>query len=357
MTTRQAFLARLAGQSSETGPFFVPDLTLWYAWHKKQGSLPQKWAGYNLPQIARELGLPIWQPVRPWRVDTPEISVTTTTQNNERVMRVEAASGLLTARWIVGPDGDWWQTDYLVKSEADFPAALELARARTYTLDPACVAQAETRVGDGGLVVLELPRRGYADILHDFLGWSEGLMLMDHPQVHNLNAILDAKLQALAAEVARLPGLAALSPDNLDGQFIPPRTFDAFLAGSYRQTAELLHQHGQLLVVHVGGPVKHLLPKLAHAGVDCVEGLAGPPQGDLPPAEARAVAGPDITLWGGIPQDFLLDTYKQPDFEAAVRQIARESADDPRFILGVADRVPVEANLDRLQQIPHLLQN
>ena len=42
------------------------------------------------------------------------------------------------------------------------------------------------------------------------------------------------------------------------------------------------------------------LPLLAEAGVDGVEGIAGPPQSDITLAEARQLAGPGITLWGGI---------------------------------------------------------
>jgi hypothetical protein len=164
-------------------------------------------------------------------------------------------------------------------------------------------------------------------------------------------ADLEEKLQALAAEVARLPGKVVLSPDNLDGQYISPRMYQRHLAASYQQTAEQFAAQGKCLVVHAGGPVRRLLEPLAEAGVAAVEGIAGAPQSDATLAEARQAAGPDLTLWGGIAQDLMLEAHDWPAFEAAVRQAAAEAKEDPRAILGVADRVPVPAELDRLRAI------
>ena len=60
-------------------------------------------------------------------------------------------------------------------------------------------------------------------------------------------------------------------------------------------------------------------------------------------------------MWGGIPQDFLLETHPYQEFEASVVQATRETVNDDRMILGVADRVPVDADLSRLEAIPELV--
>jgi hypothetical protein len=214
----------------------------------------------------------------------------------------------------------------------------------------------EEMVGEDGILAIEIPRRPYSDVLHELLGWSEGLLLLNEPEVGEIIAILETKSQELVRGVAELPGQIVLSPDNLDGQFIPPPAFKAHLAGSYRATADALHQGGKYLVAHVGGPIRHLLAPLAEAGVDGVEGIAGPPQGDVGLAEARENAGPALTLWGGIPQDFVHDTHDREEFEAAVLGAAKEARGDSRMILGVADRVPVDADLSRLEAIHSLVE-
>jgi hypothetical protein len=367
MTLQADILSRFSGASKERHPLYLPDLAGWYKAHRDRGTLPAPWAGYSLPEIARAMGVPIWQVVRPWRVETPGVREETTVRDGERIVRDgeriardgeriarwETPSGTLTARWTIGPDGDWWQTEHLVKSEADLPAAVELARVRSYVLDPSLLAPYQEEVGDDGVVALEIPRRPYSDLLHDYLGWGEGLLLLGEPAVAEILAALEEALQGLVEQVVRLqsqtgrPGIV-YSPDNLDGQYISPAAFERHLAASYRRSAETVHGQGRYLLVHAGGPVRHLLAPLAGVGVDGVEGVAGPPQSDATLAEARALVGPAFTLWGGIPQDFLLGTYDGEAFVTAVRHAAQEVSGDPRAILGVADRVPVDADVDRI---------
>jgi hypothetical protein len=52
----------------------------------------------------------------------------------------------------------------------------------------------------------------------------------------------------------------------------------------------------------------------------------------------------------------VLDTHDQARFEAAVRQAVREARENGRMVLGVADRVPVDADLERLKMIPALIE-
>ena len=228
--------------------------------------------------------------------------------------------------------------------------------AATRSVRPTCQPCRED-VGEDGVIALELPMRPYSEILHAFLGWSEGLMLFagdGRPALLEMLAVLEDKVQALVDQVAALSGDLLLAPDNLDGQYISPRVFREHFAGSYRRTVEAAHRYGKPLVVHVGGPIRRILPLLAEAGVDGVEGIAGPPQSDATLAEARQLAGPGITLWGGIPQDLLQDIHAQEAFEAGVAEALRQAAGDSRMILGVADRVPVDAEFARLQALPGL---
>jgi hypothetical protein len=264
----------------------------------------------------------------------------------------ETAAGTLTSRWTLGPDGDWWQAEYPVKTSADLKAALEVAQARHYVIDPDVAAGSRSSTVDD-IVSMELPQRPWSELFHAFLGWSEGLMLfLEEPQaVQEIASTLEEKLAGLVDGITALPGSMILSPDNLDGQFVTPAAFEENLAPSYRRTAGALHKHGKRLVVHVGGPVRRLLPLLAGCGVDCVEGVCGAPQGDSTLAEARSLCGPEMELWGGIAQDFLVANRTEAEFENAVAAALSEAANDANAIVGVADRVPVEALPGRLEKL------
>jgi hypothetical protein len=167
--------------------------------------------------------------------------------------------------------------------------------------------------------------------------------------------LLEEQVQTLVTEVALLPGELVVSPDNLDAQFVSPAFFKHYLANSYRRSADTLHAAGKALWVGTGGPIRKLIAPLAAAGVDGIEGISGPPQSDATLAEARPLAGPDFTLWGGIPQDALLADFDPSHFEQLVAQAAREAANDSHSILGIADRVPVNADIERLKCIPELI--
>jgi hypothetical protein len=362
MTTGQEalswFAAAEGGVSSETAPAYLPDLRAWYRWHHAHRTLPTQWRDCSLAEIATALEVPAWQTVRPWSIDTPGVEIQTQQGAGERVISYHTPAGTLQERWSLGPDGDWWQMEYPVKTADDLPAALALVAARTYHLQPRELTAAQDEIGAAGLVAAELPMRPYSDILHTLLGWAEGLMLFKsegRPLLLEMLSLLDDKLRVLAEEVAALPGGLLFAPDNLDGQYISPRAFREHFAASYRQTAMTAHAAGKRLIVHVGGPVGRLLPLLAEAGVDSVDGVAGAPQGDTPLPGARDAAGPGMVLWGGIPQDLLLAAHDQDQFENEVQSAVAAARGDRRAILGVADAVPVAANVDRLRALSELV--
>jgi hypothetical protein len=352
-------LSTIFPQFGRLGPAtapFLPDLTLWYRWHRQRGTLPQAWRDLSLVEVAQALGVTGWVVEHPWRLEHAGITVTTTTDAGRRVIRYETPDGVLTAQWSLGPDGDWWQTEYPVKTVEDLPAAHAVVAARRYVLDGDSPSHAMQ--SSAAIVGIELPMRPYSDILHTLLGWGEGLMLLKGegaPIVAEMLAMLEEKLRELAAKLANLPGDVLYAPDNLDGQYISPRSFREHMTASYRHSAEAAHAHSKRLVVHAGGPVRRLLPLLAEAGVDVVEGVAPPPQADASLVEARAAAGSDLVLWGGIAQDYLLPGREQAEFEAVVSEATRQASQDGRVILGVADRVPADADLDRLRALPALI--
>ncbi|MHB1134108.1 MAG: hypothetical protein ACYC4L_17205 [Chloroflexota bacterium] len=357
MSIRNDILARFAGEGG-AGVLWLPDLTVWYGWQRGHLALPEEWRDLSLPAVARALGVPCWAVARPWRLEQPGIEVRREEGEAERTLTYVTPAGTLRARWARGADGGWWQTEYPVRSEADLPAARALLAARRYHLDPAPVARLLEEVGEDGVVALELPARPYSEMFQSLLGWSEGLLLLYGEAGTALLELLgpqEEQVDALVAAIARLPGDLALAPENLDGQFLAPSAFGQHLAPGLGRAAGLLAAAGKPLVVHGGGSLRRLLAPLAQTGARAVEGVAGPPQSDATLAEARALAGPELVLWGGIPQDLLLPAVAPADFESGVRAALADCRADPRAILGVADRVPEQASLDRLRRIGELV--
>ena len=355
--TKTEIIARFAGKG-QGAPIFMPDLTLWYPWHKTRGTLPVDWKHFSMAQTALALGGAAWIVVRPWRIEMLGIDIVEEISQHEKVVSYRTPHGTLRACWSLGPDEDWWQTEYPVKGLADLTAARAVIEAQSYILETEELTSIEKEIGNTGVMVLEIPMRPYSDMLHSLLGWGEGLLLlMDEGRepLMEMVAILEDKLRELIPKLTKLPGSIVLAPDNLDGQYISPDIFHTHFSNSYRTTADILHAGDKRLVVHVGGPCRHLLPLIADTGIDGVEGICGPPQSDISLAEAREVCGPELTLWGGIPQDVLMTVHSEEDFTESVRQAIQEATGDQRMILGIADRVSINTEFDRLKAVAQLL--
>jgi hypothetical protein len=360
-SNEERILARFTDEAHPQ-PLFLPDLTLWYEWHEREKTLPAP----SLEEVCRTLRVPQWRVVRPWSPETHRVEIRTETSPEEKLTTYNTPSGILRSRWIGGPDGDLWQAEYPVKGPDDLPAVLDIAADRSYRIaspvrGPGGQSRTEPRrtPGGGEFSVLDLPARPFSMLIYEFLGLSEGLMLLwDEPEmIGRILQALEESLNGLLPDFLKVPGSLVLSPDNLDSQFISPDNFQAYFLDSYSRTAEALHSAGMKLIVHAGGPVGSLLAGLAETGVDGIEGISGPPQGDTTLSAARGMAGPNLTLWGGIPQDLLLETHGEDKFEAGVRSACDEVRGKSRMILGVADRVPPQASLERLKAIPRLTQD
>lgn len=355
MSQRDQILEVLRGKR-EGAPLFLPDLTLWHKWHTSRHTRPN---GESLAAAARDFGVPAWVQVKPWQTQYAGARWTTEETGTERVVRFATGNGTLIARWTIGPDGDWWQTEYPVKTAGDLDLALEVAKARVYVLVDNGLPEARRSVGTDGVVALELPMRPYSDVLHTLVGWGEGvaLLMSEREVADEIIAVLDEKLHELTAAASALPGDVLLAADNLDGQYISPRTFRSYFADSYHRTTEIAQRHRRPLVVHVGGPARKLAPLLAETGVDAIQGIAGPPQGDATLAEARVAAGPNVTLWGGIPQDYLTPEWDETAFESALARAVADVKADPRAVLGIADRAPINLLPERLARVREAIQS
>ncbi len=82
-----------------------------------------------------------------------------------------------------------------------------------------------------------------------------------------------------------------------------------------------------------------------------MEGICAAPQSDAGFAEARALCGPRPTLWGGISQDALLPATGEEAFREELEKALAGAAADGNAVIGIADKVPVEAVPARLAHV------
>jgi len=151
-------------------PDLVLDLNLWYTRNTERNTLPECYRGWPLQAIYSDLGLVPWIIKRPWSISYDGLYYSETLDSTSRTKSWKSPQGNLTASWNLGPDGDWWQTEYPVKDASDLATVDRVIRAMHYEL---LDDLPEGHIDD----VIELPMRPYSDLLHSFLGWTEGLMI------------------------------------------------------------------------------------------------------------------------------------------------------------------------------------
>ena len=93
-----------------------------------------------------------------------------------------------------------------------------------------------------------------------------------------------------------------------------PRLYDEFSIGYDRRLFDLIHQHDGIVHVHCHGKVSGILDKLVEAGVDFLDPVEPPPQGDITMEEAKKTVDGRIVLMGNIEFcDLEFDTPEQID--------------------------------------------
>lgn len=355
MDYKKEIVSRL-GEAGINQPIFMPDLNLWFRWHTERRTLPSGLENSSLVEIANHLNCPPWVVITPWELQFQGIEVIREEKDKVRTIEYHTSAGILTEKWALGADGDWWQSEYPVKTMEDLDAAEILLEAKTYSIK---TTASEFKPGNQEIVdVAKLPMSPYADLLHTFLGFSEGYMLLlgtGKDRLTEMLAVLETKRQAYLQDIAKLPTSIILVPDNLDGQYISPKIFKDHYMESYRKMVEIFHHHNKKTLLHVGGNCKHILPLIAEAGFDGVLGISGPPQSNATLMEARALGGPGLTLWGGIPQDYLVSTHDEVHLEQSINEAINSAKLDHRTIIGIADHVPVETEFARLEKVAKLI--
>lgn len=145
--------------------------------------------------------------------------------------------------------------------------------------------------------------------------------------------------------------------------YLFPRIFDAeqnenhMLWDALTMISTKVHQQQGLLFVRVQGCAGPLLKKLSEAGVDCIEGVCCPPQGDTLLMKARGLAGEKVLLWGGLPQESLLSSWSMKEFKKLARYVSEEAYGESNVIVGAAGGVPAEADIGKIQYLADLYQH
>jgi len=265
--------------------------------------------------------------------------------------KVHTPGGALTTTEAVQPGEDTvWEIEPLIKEPADAEKLLSLPYKFEHPDMSGYFAQRE-QLGEAGVAVcfvttpLVMVSRltGFQRLLEWTITESELVERMIATAQQRLAERLEYILELGAGPVIRFGGSEQATPPMMSG-----RAFDRYILGYEKPLWDLVRQAGQIVWVHCHGRIRTVIDKYIAAGVQMLDPVEPPPQGDIHIAEAkeRARRGP-LTLIGNIEWSDL--EQRTPDeIETLVRQAILDGGSD-HLILGCSAEV-ISAPEDRLTE-------
>ena len=287
MTQRERFFNRITGKNTDKNPFF-PDLSKWYEYHrnageipdkdylpgelippddvinKKPGIMPEPYQHSTLFDIHRDLdcGLPVHGYGIFYDVSYPNCEIITQQNDTETITIIKTPKGELRQVSRMAGDRSTMITEHMVKTVSDFPALKEFISNTVYSPNYEKATKALDLVGELGYVNMIVGRSPYGKLVVDLAGIVNlTYIAMEHP--HELTETLevihesDRKLWEITAKA---PGKIAFIADNMDESLYSPMNYERFCLPVYQEMTDLFHRHGKIVLAHMDGRLKNLLP-------------------------------------------------------------------------------------------------
>lgn len=384
MNHHERMLATIRGEPTDQIPW-APRMDLWYIAQRARGAVPLKFANMNMVQVAerldvaahaigadftipggrdnslRALGIDNHQDY-PYRVELRGLPLESSDDGENLQTHVQTPAGEvflhLYRSQSMARDGISlpFVKSYAIQSVADLEKVAQIFEHLVVVPTPEAYQAFHQRVGDRGIAVARGPVAASPMhlILHELVAMDQFFYLYhDEPEaMHRLTARMepyfDACLDALVACDAEVVFWGA----NYDQDLTWPPFFQKEIAPWLKKASDRLHAAGKRVLTHTDGENKKLLPLYPACGFDVAESFCPTPMTKTTLAEMLQGLRPNITVFGGIPSVALLDSAMTDQvFEQYLDTLFASIGAGDHLILGVADNVPPDANLARLEVI------
>ncbi len=361
------FLDILEGTTSDR-PVWTADLEYWLAGREYDGTINPEWrTEEGFLKLCSELGImPYFYYGSSWNafwLAEPEydesVRISTVRDGRKTKTRYTTPVGELIEQTEFMPTScSEAHIAFPVQTHEDFETFRYLIEHRR--LKPVLLEDYEARrelwKRYDGIPSIAMPRSPLAAFFYEWAGIINGVYLLTdcRDEVKELfDVMLEQEEPIISAVCAAAPPLVHfadnMASDNMTG------FYDELMYEGHRRRLDRFHAAGIKCAVHLDGVVRGLLPKLAAAGFDAIEALTPKPNGDMDVEEMREGAKSDtVVLWGGVPGVLFSPPSTWDDMNRYVKRTL-EAWEGTPFILGVADQVPPDGNIDFCKRIAEMV--
>ena len=337
MTNRERLLAIVAGQSPDRIPW-IPRPEIWHEAHRHLGTLPEKYQGWSLKEIRRDLAMGTWSLTNIYRTELHDVEVRTHERDRETlteyitplgtVSTLDRRSERLDELGMIGQ-----QVEKMIKGPADYPVVEYLIQHTEIIPTYEEYLAHEKEIGDDGYPMAWAGYDPLSEIMLDLVGYNLVYYhLHDYPhQIAHLMEVLEertAKIQQVALDS---PAKLTMSGSHFSSMMTPPNLFEKYMLPFYQSFSERLHARGKLLACHADDDTSLLLDLLVEAGFDLLDCFVTAPMVPVTLEQARAVFGNKVIIWGGLPSTLLCDPVTDEEFETYMMNMFRTIAPGDAF--------------------------
>lgn len=363
MNYRERIHAALRGQPVDHIPW-APRWELFLNAARADGRLPEKYEGWDIFDITRDLGMGIKANNAPaFKIVIEGVETRVETDGSDTITHYDTPFGSIRSVFRITPELQeegvrGLEMEYLIKGRDDYEPVYYLLEHTKVVETPDALEEYERRVGADGFSYIPAGPCPMHKIQREYTGYQQSyLELMDNlPQIERLIEMLQVQYDQIAHICADSPCLATETDGNFDILLHPPAFFERWFTQPLKRFGEILHEKDKLFITHNDGQMRNLLAPVMNTGIDVAEAWSPYPQTTVTTAQALQVWRGKVAIWGGLPTPVLCESFPEADFERYFDSFLREIAPGDRIVIGTGDNFPTDSSFERVRLVTRLVE-
>jgi uroporphyrinogen-III decarboxylase len=224
--------------------------------------------------------------------------------------------------------------EHEIKGVQDYNILEYICKNTKSTFDTNIIDKNMALLADDGLAVLSGPSTPFYKLISNSAGLERIVYdLMDHGgEVESLMNVMADKNYEWYKRAAQTNIEVLRCTEDLDTNLISPTLFKKYSVPVLTKYAQICHDHNKILLLHMCGHIRDLLPLIKETGVDAIHCLCPPKTGNTPLKLAREILGGEIAVMARIDPPVLLS--KTPaEISKAVQDMLEEVIPGDNFIV------------------------
>lgn len=358
MTKRERYLTVLRKEKADRLSW-VPNFDHWLSMNSQHHTVPDLYADMTRNDIVRTVGGTIWARCGLLRSQCENVTEVKEDSNDGSLRKItyKTPVGDVSTLHKRATD-EYYMTEHRIKTVDDIRVVKFIVENTKLYLDDTDFKKSEQDVKDDGISLTGLPfcmpfiQFGKTDC-----GWEKGIYLYyDHTQI--VEDLMETYEKAIAEGARLLAGSCAEVinlGDNMDELTVSPTLFDTYAVPFYKRISKILHEGGKIFQVHWCGRTKMLLEKAVGTGIDVIEAVSVYPLDRITIPEVLEKAQ-GITIQGGVPSVLMCpQNASREQFESYMKDLLSKVPHGERFVLGMSDNVPPDADFGRVKMISDMV--